>query len=120
MAFTGIMCTEADITDKEGAGVSASVTEEMHNRWTLMAESFVNMTCHKNYSDDYAGLNADVKYILTDVVSSKVAMFGIQYDMSGYTSLPEAQTQLDVLRDAIVKGIELLKETNNRTFLEAA
>ena len=114
------MCTEADIAMKEGANVSASVTEAMHTAWALQAESWVNVTTHFNWTDIYSTLNADVKHLLTDAVSSKVAMLGIQYDMDGYNSLLEAQTMLDVLRDTIVKAIELLKEQNNRIWMEQA
>ena len=120
MAFGGTLCTEADIEMKEGANVSAAVTEAMHTAWALMAESFVNVTTHFNWTDAYAALSADVKYILSDVVSSKAAMYAIQYDMSGYSSRVEAETMLDVLRDSIVKGIELLKEQNNKIFMEQA
>ena len=120
MAFGGTMCTEADIEMKEGANVSAAVTEAMHTAWALQAESWVNVTTHFNWTDSYSTLNADVKHLLTDAVSSKVAMLGINYDMSGYTSRVEAETMLDVLRDTVVKAIELLKEQNNKIFMEQA
>lgn len=120
MAFTGIMCTEADIDGKTGAGVSASWTDVMKTAETLMAESFVNIVCRKNYSDSYASLNVDVKYLLTEIVSSLVAIQGIAYDMSGYTSRIEAEDKINVLRDAGLRAISIIRDKETQRFINGA
>ena len=99
MAVTSIMTTEGEITAKEGANVSTSLTDAMHDAWVLQAESFMSVFCRDNFSDSYAALNVDVKYIFSDVVSSMVAIQGIMYDMSGYTSREEAEDMVTMLRD---------------------
>lgn len=52
--------------------------------------------------------------ILDDVVSDMVAMKVISYDMSGYTSLLEAATMLDVMRDNITRNLGELKWEKNQ------
>ncbi len=121
MVVTSIMTTEAEITSKEGANVSASVTEAMHDAWVLQAENFVNVFARKNWSDAVtAGLNVDVKGIFSDIVSSMVAINGITYDMSGYTSLAEAESMITVLRDGILRNLSILRDKKAETFIDEA
>jgi len=120
MAVTAIMTTEGEITSKEGANVSASLTDAMHDAWVLQAESFVNVFIRKNFSDDYAALNVDVKYIISDVVSSMVAIYGIMYDMSGYTSRTEAEDMINILRDGILRNLSTLRDKKNTRFMSEA
>lgn len=122
MAFTGIMCAEADIDQRTGANVSAAYTDVMKTAACLCAESTVNVMCKFNFSDPYtaATLNVDVKYILTDVVASLVAIQAICYDMSGYTSRSEAENIITVLRDAVLRGLSILRDKKPQDFLNAA
>jgi hypothetical protein len=120
MAVTSIMTTEGEITSKEGANVSASLTDAMHNAWVLQAESSMSVFARKNYSDTYAALNVDVKYIFSDVVSSLVAIQGIMYDMSGYTSRTEAEDMINILRDGILRNMSILRDKKNQVFIDNA
>jgi len=120
MVVTSVMTTGAEITAKEGAGVSASVTDAMHDAWVLQAESFMNVFCRVNYSDTYASLNVDVKYIFSDVVSSMVAINGIAYDLSGYTSRTEAEDKINILRDGILRNLSILRDKKMQTFINDA
>jgi len=120
MAYTGIMTTEAEIDQKTGAGVSASWTDVMKTAATLQAESTVNVTCRFNFSDAVtAGLNADVKGILSDIVSSLVAIEGIAYDFSGYNRIA-AEDKINVLRDAALRGLSIIRDKKNQKFMEEA
>jgi hypothetical protein len=118
MAVTSILTTEAEITAKEGANVSTALTDAMHDAWVLQAENFVNTATRRNWSDDFAGLNVDVKYILSDIVSSLVAIRGIMYDMSGYTSRAEAEDMVTELRDGILRNLSILREKKSETFID--
>ena len=120
MAYTGIMCTEAEIDQRSGANVSASYTDVMKTAAVLAAESKVNDLCQYNFSDNYATLNADVKYLLTDVVASIVAIQAICYDMSGYTSIREAENMVNVLGNAVTTGMSILMEQAKEDFINAA
>ena len=121
MVITSIMTSEGEIKSKEGANVSTALTDDMHDAWVLQAESKVNVIMRINFSDLVtAGMNADVKGILSDIVSSMVAMNGIMYDMSGYTSRAEAENMVDVLRDGIQSGWSLIRDKNATQFLQDA
>ena len=118
MAYTGIMATEAEIVFKEGANISASVTEAHHNMAVAQAESFVNSITRFNWSDDYAGLDSDVQGLLTEAVSNFAAIYSINYDMSGFTSRSEAETMMNVLRDKAMLCVALLEDQKVKTFVE--
>ena len=111
------MCSEAEIDQKTGDGVSGSVTEAMKNASTLQAESVVNAFCRYNFSDAFSGLSSDVKYLLSDVVSGLVAIELIAYDMSGYTSRTEAENKINVLRDSVLRNLSLLRDKKVQEFM---
>ncbi len=119
MAFTGITATEAEIDQKTGAGVSASYTDTMKTQALLQAESFINSLSKYNWSDWYAATpNVDFKYIITEITSSIVAVEGIKYDMSGYTSRVEAEDMINVLIYRIEEIKTLLKDQDFVNFIQ--
>ena len=121
MADVGIYTKNADILAR--CGVNANATSKATaatDVYVLNIESQINAFCLFNWSDAYAGLNADVKGILTDVGASMCAMLVIQSDMSGFTSRAEAETMLDVLNNNINRGLSILREIAKRDFINAA
>lgn len=120
MASTHIMTTQAECTQKMGANVSAGWTEAMTTAAGLQAESTVNSMCRYNFSDNYAALNADVKYLISDIVSSLVAIQAISYDMSGYNSRTEAEDMINVLRDGVLRGLSILRDKKTQDFINGA
>lgn len=120
MAYTGIMTTEAEIDQKTGAGVSASFTDTMKTASTLQAESTVNVMCRYNFSDAFSTLNTDVKYILSDIVSSLVAIEGIAYNTTDYDSRIEAEDKISVLRDSALRGLAIIRDKKTQDFMVGA
>lgn len=122
MADTGIFATTAQIGYKAGAGKSAvSCAEAYTNFYIGQAESFINATTRFNWSDVYsASLNVDVKYLLQEAASNIAAMYVIAYDMSGYSSLAEAQTLMDLLWSRAQECMKLLADWKNKDFLSGA
>ncbi len=121
MADDGIYTTNAAIAAKAGANVNTTaITIAETDKYVLQVESTINCMTRFNWSDAFAGLNADVKGILLETSTAMCAMYAIQYDMSGFSSRIEAETMLDVLRDAALRGISLLKDQKVRAFMEAA
>lgn len=118
MAFSGIMCTEAEIDAKTGSGVSASYTDDMKTQALLAAESTVNIVAGFNFSDVWAAtLNVDKKYLITDICASLVAIDAIAYDTTGYADLIEAEDKITVCRDAALRGLSILREQSNVDFI---
>ena len=122
MAVTSIMTTEAEIDQKLGDNISTDFTEAMKNAAVLQGESFVNVATKYNWSDWFAGSpNADVKGLLSDIVSSYVAIQGITFKMSGQDGNKtriESEDQINVLRDGILRNISILRDKATQKFIQ--
>lgn len=118
MADFGIWTNNADIQAKAGTGANATAkATAATDIYVLEVESFVNAATRYNWSDAYAALNADVKDLLKEVTSNLCAIYVIQWDMSGYTSRIEAEDMINVLRDAALRGISLLRDKKIQEFI---
>ena len=62
-------------------------------------------------------MNADVKGLLKLAASNLAAMMVINYDLSGFPTMIEAQTRLDVLEDTFNRALALLKEEEKTDFI---
>ncbi len=121
MADTGIFATTAEVERKCGANVSSvSKAEAYVNDYMTQVESRINAVTRFNWSDNYSGLNADVKGLLKEVASNLAAIYAIQYDMSGFTSRIEAEDMINILRDGALFGIALLHDKKLQTSMENA
>ena len=125
MAFTGIYVpTLTEFQQKCGVGVSAvSSGEAFANSYIKQIESLINMICRKVFAADttaFTALPATTKHALTGVTSDLAAIYAIMYDMSGYGSRIEAEDMINILRDAGLRGLSLLREQPQKTFLPKA
>ena len=118
MADTGIFATTAEVGYKVGANASATSNAEAYiNSYMMQAESLINTAARYNFSDTYGTLNADTKGTLKEVASNLAAIYVIQYDMSGFTSRIEAEDMINILRDAALRGLALLKDKKASDFV---
>ena len=83
-------------------------------------EAEINATCRYNFSDTYSSLNADTKGLLKQAASNMAAIYVIVYDMSGYNSRIDAEDLINVLRDAALRNINLLKDKKTVDFINEA
>tara|TARA_R100000049_G_C1859513_1_gene23572 strand:+ start:141 stop:506 length:366 start_codon:yes stop_codon:yes gene_type:complete len=121
MADTGIFATTAEVQRKAGANASATSKAEAYvNDYMTQAESLINVATRYNWSDAYSGLNADVKGILKEVASNLAAIYVIEYDFSGFTSRIEAEDMINVLRDAALRGLSILRDLKQQDFMNGA
>lgn len=121
MADTGIFATTTEVLRKAGSDVSSTAAAEAYtNDFMTQAESFINSTTLYNWSDVYSTLNADTKGLLKEAASNIAAMYVINYDYSGFVSLSEAQTRLNVLWDRAQLCLALLKEQTTKKFIEGS
>ena len=121
MADTGIFCTGAEVERKAGANASATSSAEAYtNDYIAQAESEINAMCRYNFSDNYASLNDDTKMILKAAASNLAAIYVITYDMSGFTSRIEAESMINVLRDAALREISILRDKKTQDFINAS
>ena len=115
------MTTEAEIIQKAGAGKDAAFGTTEMTAANLQGESMINCVTRHNYSDDVtAGINVDIKGILSDVASSFAAIQAITYNMAGYTSRIEAEDMINVLRDGMLRGLNILRDKEVQRFINGA
>jgi len=111
MVDTGIFATTLNVQERAGANASTvSNTEAYINSYMTQAESQINVESEFNWSDDYTGLNVDVKGVLTLAASCLSAVDVINYDPSGFTGLTEATTIINTLLTKYDMAIKLLRE----------
>ena len=121
MVDTGIFATTAEVERKAGAGASATSKADTYtNQYMTEVESLINSVCRYNFSDAYAGLDADVKGLLKEVASDLAAIYVIQYDMSGFSSRVEAEDMVNILRDAALRGLSILRDKKAQDFINGA
>jgi len=120
MAHTGIFATSDEILVKAGSAYDTAITEARINALCLQIESMINAVCRYNFSDDYAGLNADVKGLLSEAESNFVAIYIISFNFDSYASRTEAEDMINVLRDAGLRALSLLKDKKVQDFMNGA
>jgi len=113
-----ILTTEAEIQQKSGANVNVGFDTTAMTASNLRAESSINCITRRNWSDDFAGLNEDVKQLLSEYCSSFVAIEAISFDMSGYSSLGEAESMITILRDGMLRSSQILKIKAVESFID--
>lgn len=122
MAFVGITCTEAEIDQKTGAGLDTNYTDVMKTQRLLQAESWLNVETGVNYSDAFAGLDVDVKYIITNITASLVAVEAIKYNFLGLAgtalSRIESEDRISVLYFEIDFFMQTLKAIGSQKFMD--
>lgn len=119
MTFTGITATEDQINQKTGANVPATFTSDMKTQALLQAESYLNNLTGFNWSDWYAtSPNVDVKYSVTELTASLVAIEAIKYDMVGYTTPIEAENMITILAWRVKELTKLFLMTGTQEFME--
>jgi len=115
MAWT--LCTSGAAVAKAGVNANSTIilSGAVLAEWSNECEGALNTITRKDWISAYSGLAANHKNILNDTCSDMIALKIVNYDMNGYTSRLEAQTILDVLRDNMVRNIEVIKDQNNKT-----
>lgn len=118
MADDGIFTTNAQIAAKAGASVNATaITVAETDKYVAMVEARICAETERDWLTDWAALASDIKYLLSEAGSCLCAMYAINYDLSSFPSLLQAQTMLDVLDSQARKAIKLLKNQDVKDFI---
>jgi len=111
------MTTSGAVMVKAGKYVSSDITDTMINQFINEAEAYINTETRKDWTALYPTLSGAA--ILSDIASSLAAIPCINYDMSGFNGgRAEGESRMQVLRDAAMRGIAILKDDKSRTYLE--
>jgi len=120
MVWSGTLCTSEDVDAKVGSDVSASVTDAFKNSYVIAAESYICVLTGYNWIDNFASLNTDIKYIVSEACSNLTAIYAIAYDTSNYNSTREAENLINILWQRFNQIIKLLNEVNATDFSKNA
>ena len=120
--MTTTFCTSGQALVKAGKNVSTdftdgTITDSQFDDYINEAESEINVHTKYNWTDAFSGLDTDVKGILQAAASNLTAIYCITYDMSGFTSRIEAEDMINVLRDALLRELGILRDKKNQSFL---
>lgn len=82
MVDTGIFATTAEVQRKVNTNASSTSNVEAYiNQFMTEAESLINVVTTRNWSDDFAALNVDVKGLLK-LASTELAAISVeQFDI---------------------------------------
>ena len=124
MVDNGIFATTAEVSRKAGDNASTtSVAEAFVNDYMIQVESRINNAMRFNFSDTYSTLNDDVKGTLKEVASNLAAIYVLNYKPSGEDgtmSRIEYEDRINVLRDAALFGLSILRDKKTNTFIQKA
>lgn len=120
MPFT--FCTSFAIVNKAGANAGrAASSAAMIAEISDQVEQYINMVTRKDYISAYSSLSTNKRAALSQAEACLGGMHIIADDMSGYTSLGEAQTMLDLLNSTADNALKLLKDkTYTEQYLDKA
>lgn len=124
MADTGIFCSGTEVTRKAGNNADTTATAEAYlNDFIAQAESEINVLCRTNFSDSYSSLNADVKGLLKQAASNLAAIYVLNYNPTGddgTLSRIEYEDRINILRDALLRNLSILRDQKAVTFINGA
>ena len=119
MAVTYAKATES--TYKAGANVSSTATgASLLEAFGLNAEGKINVATEFNWSSWYTTYGAtypEISELLVDTATNLVAIYIINYDMSGFTNIQEATSRINVLYTLYIEDLNLLKAQITKDFL---
>ena len=120
MVHTGIYASSTECIFKMGNGYdSTNVDEDRINELCLQAESYINVLCRQVFAVDsaaFTALTAGKKYILSEAVSNLVGIYGVQYNLYGFSSTREAENIVNINWARFTQLIKLLQEQEAVTF----
>ena len=119
--FTGTLCTYEDVINKAGSGANSTAKSVSNvSNYVKQVESIVNVRTKTDWTTLFSTLNANKKYILSEIASNLAAIKVINYDKSGYTGgRLEAESIQKTLRDEAEQYIIELK-TDIQDFVKNA
>lgn len=110
------LSTEAKAIDKAGNHADATIVADSTAlaAWSDQAEGWVCSETRRDWVGKYSDVDTQVKNVLDDVVSSKVALNIIAWDTTGYRSR-EADTLMNLNDGIVTNGIKFLKDFKSNT-----
>ncbi len=110
-------CTTTQAENKAGAGAS-SEGKGNAEEYIEQAEGTICTMARYDFVDNFDSLTDHAKKILEEAASNLAAIYIISYDMSGYTQRIMAEDLINILRDAALRNISILRDQKAVTYLK--
>jgi len=97
---------------KAGVGVSAVMTAGANSEvdhFIEQAEGVVRAVSRHDYVSKWITLSGPA-IIVQEIVEDLAAIYCINYDLSGYTTRIEAEDMINILRDAALRGLSIIRD----------
>ena len=116
----GVICQSGAVVWKCGANVSPffqTISGSNIDNFIPQAECFVNVATRKDWSGAWSTLTGDTRSMVTDAVASVAAIDCINYDMSGFITIGEAESMMTILWQKALHAISILKKEKVKEFM---
>ena len=112
------LCTSGAAVFRAGTNANSTIVTSgaALEVWSDNAEGKICAECHTDFVTNYSTLTSQIKNALSEVSSALVGQDIVEYDISSYPQVREAETILDFLDDRITKGLAILKQKVNQRF----
>lgn len=121
MAHEGVYVLLIEYAARCGKSVSADTqVEAWANQAIIGAEAVINCVCRVQFATTaaaFAALPAAGRELLMETASCLAAVTAIIYDMSLFTSRVEAEDMINVLRDAALRNLAILRDKKVQRFI---
>lgn len=124
MSHDGIYATSAECIGKAGDNYPSTICIEARiNEFCLQAEGLINNACQKIFAVDktaFDALPSTTSGLLAEVASSLAAISMLTMKPSGEDGAMvriEYEDRINVLRDAALRGLSILRDSKTQEFL---
>ena len=119
-AYTNVtmVADSDDVLPMMGTSVNVAYTTTMQDTVGLLAEAYVCGLVRYDAVTNWATIGAIEKALMTEIVSRFIAMQGIAYDMSVFTSRIEAEDMINIHIFRMRQISNLLKDQKILTFIK--
>ena len=113
------LCSSGSAIAKAGKNANATIIASSATlaEWSSEVEGSICAFTRHDWITDYSTVITNFKTILNDTASDLIAMKIVNYDMSGYSKLLEAETMLDVLRDNASRNLTVLSNDDKKAVM---
>lgn len=112
MCSSWAIIARAGLNTNTAAQASAAIMEKCSND----AEAVINTSSRYDWTTNWGSLTAVAKPMLSEVASNLGAIYLIAYNMASGSRI-EMEDRINILRDASLRGLSLLRDDKTRKFL---
>ena len=118
MVLSITTAVDADVDPLMGANVNVAYNDTMQDSMGKMAEGYLTTLMRYDIVTDWATLTGNAKAAITEFVARFIAVQGVAYDMSVYTSRIEAENMINIHLYRMRECKKVLMDQKGVTFIK--